>query len=263
MARAALPKLALGPMRAAAEAAARAATDERAASDRVGTAPAPTLRDAALGDGVRRPACVAGRAGEGDSVRAAGVPASLVPLTGLATPPAVLSRCPGDGDRMALPGRASRFKPAGAGGVRSPGAGDPVLARTGEATALGPSAASTPSAEARTSRLGDAPARRKAPGPAAAVAGRLAEVGEARPTGDDATRPGAAMGDVRARRAGVGDGEVSLERGTRAGTGAVRGREAPRDGEAARRAAGLVAGWTSAPSYVWRCTRVEVVGRVP
>jgi hypothetical protein len=258
MARAALPKLALGPIRAAADAAARAATEERAASDRVGTALAPTLRDAALGDGVRRAVCVAGRAGEGDCVRATGVPASLLPLTGPASPPDVAGRCPGDGDRMALPGCAGRFQPTAAGGVRIAGAGEPVLARTGKAAALGPSAASTPSAEARTSRLGDVPARRKAPVPAAAVAGLLAEVGEARPTGDAARRPGAAMGDVRARRAGGGDGEVSLERGTRAGTGAVR------DGETVRRAAGLVAGWPcSTPSYVWRCTRVEVVGRVP
>ena len=265
MARAALPKLALGAIRAAADAAARAATEDRAASDRVGTALAPALRDAALGDGVRRAACVAGRAGEGDCVRATGVTASTPPLSRLASPPAVASRCPGDGDRMALPGRAGRFQPAAVGGVRSAGAGEPVLARTGDAAALGPSAARTPSAEARTSRLGDAPARRKAPAAAAAVAGRVAALtGEARPTGDAATRPGAAKGVARPLEAGGGDGEVSLGRGARAGEGAVRGRETTLAGDAVRRAARLLAGWpTSAPSYVWRWVRVEVVGRVP
>jgi hypothetical protein len=170
IARAAPPKPLWGlePMSAAAEAAARLATDWRAAADSaagVGVAAPPELRvggiePAIVGDGVRAWATgscgdVRPTRGEPLSVRTTDLVAALAWLCGL-------SIGDGDGDRREAATRDSARGSDG-GGVdcgdmrcaAAEKAGEPVLARTGDVpiAVLGARALSTPSADARASRL--------------------------------------------------------------------------------------------------------------
>jgi len=170
IARAAPPKPLWGlePMSAAAEAAARLATDWRAAADSaagVGVAAPPELRvggiePAIVGDDVRAWATascgdVRRTSGEPLSVRTTDLVAALAWLCGL-------SIGDGDGDRREAATRDSARGSDG-GGVdcgdmrcaADEKAGELVLARTGDAPTaiLGTRALSTPSADARASRL--------------------------------------------------------------------------------------------------------------